>query len=70
MGQEKIVQLLLEHGAYANGKGGWHKTALHAISKEGHKGIVRLLLENSTKRQWDYEIALYAASREGYEAIM
>jgi hypothetical protein len=47
----KPLCLLLENGADVNALGGKYGSALQAASSEGHKPIVRLLLEKGAMKK-------------------
>src|SRR5262244_1391178 len=47
-GHERIMELLLQHGAHVNAPGGqYHDTALQQASFRGHERVVELLLQHS-----------------------
>lgn len=43
MGNEAVVELLLEHGADINARGGCYGSALAAASFDGNEAVVQLL---------------------------
>lgn len=43
-GHDKVVRLLLEHGADIDADGGDYGTALHAAKSQGHENVVELIL--------------------------
>ncbi|KAK2046156.1 hypothetical protein LZ31DRAFT_462908, partial [Colletotrichum somersetense] len=45
-GRNKIVQILLDHGADVNMQGGEYGNALGAASVKGHDKIVQMLLDH------------------------
>ncbi|KAF4829521.1 Ankyrin-1 [Colletotrichum siamense] len=68
-GQDKIVQLLLDEGANANGQGGQYGTALQAASHEGHLGVIHILLNAGADIDaagGTFGNALQIACREGH----
>ncbi|KAF9869764.1 hypothetical protein CkaCkLH20_12807 [Colletotrichum karsti] len=68
-GQDKIVQLLLDEGANANGQGGQYGTALQAASHEGHLGVIHILLNAGADIDvagGSFGNALQIACREGH----
>ena len=72
-GHEKIVQLLLEAGAYAKTKGTDGQPVLVNAAKRGFTAIVKLLLESGAEveamNQFN-ETALMLAAKNGYEAVV
>ncbi|KAJ6103492.1 hypothetical protein N7486_005919 [Penicillium sp. IBT 16267x] len=72
-GHDKIVQILLEHGADVNAQGGHYGNALYAASWEGHDKIVQMLLEHGADvnaQGGDFGNALQAASSKGHDKIV
>jgi ankyrin repeat protein len=73
LGHDKIVQMLLDTGADANGQSGWYGSALRAASAGGYDMIVQMLLDTGADANgqsgW-YGSALQAASAGGYEKIV
>ncbi|KAF4160029.1 hypothetical protein CNMCM6069_009713 [Aspergillus lentulus] len=66
-GHDKIIQLLLLHGADVNAQGG---SALLAASKEGHDKIIHLLLLHGADVNAQGGSALLVASKEGHDRIV
>ncbi|KAF8217285.1 ankyrin repeat-containing domain protein [Mycena galopus ATCC 62051] len=72
-GLEKIVRLLIDHGADLNAQGWEYGTALADASYSGRESIVQLLLENGddvNMRDQKYGSAIKAASQRGYKSIV
>ncbi|KAL8815302.1 MAG: hypothetical protein Q9191_008471, partial [Dirinaria sp. TL-2023a] len=72
-GHEKIVQLLLDHGANVNAISKFGGTALHVASVRGFEKIVQLLLNHGANvnaiSKYD-DTALHVASLRGFEKIV
>ncbi|KAJ7697694.1 ankyrin repeat-containing domain protein [Mycena rosella] len=71
--QERMVQLLLQHGADVNRQGGEYGTVLQAASYKGYEEIVEILLEHGADldaQGGSYGTALQAASDKGYKRIV
>ncbi|EAA63168.1 hypothetical protein AN3267.2 [Aspergillus nidulans FGSC A4] len=72
-GHEKIVQILLDHGADVNAQGGKYRNALLAASVEGHGKIVHILLNQGADinaQNGYYGSAFQAALVQGHEKIV
>ncbi|RDA96188.1 hypothetical protein CP533_1689 [Ophiocordyceps camponoti-saundersi (nom. inval.)] len=73
-GNENIVNLLLERGAYVNARNKIARsTALHAAAERGAEGLVKLLLDEGAEvnAQDRYsQTALYIATESGNEALV
>ncbi|KAI9748141.1 MAG: hypothetical protein M4579_007306, partial [Chaenotheca gracillima] len=72
-GQERIVRLLLEHGADVNARSAHDYTALWLASCEGYEQIVQLLLEYGADANAVANVhprtAMQVASKRGHEQI-
>ncbi|CAG7925272.1 unnamed protein product [Penicillium olsonii] len=69
----QLVQILLDHGANTNTKGGLYGTALQAASLNGHIEIVQILLEYGADVDTQnllFRDALQAASLNGHREIV
>lgn len=72
-GHKRIVQTLLDGGAYANAEGGMAGNALQAASIQGHEEIVQILLDRGADvnaKGGTYGSALQGASALGQERIV
>jgi ankyrin repeat protein len=73
LGHDKIVQMLLDTGADANGQSGWCGSALQAASAGGYDMIVQTLLDKGAdvngQGGW-YGNALQVASAGGHDKIV
>ena len=73
MGHEKIVEMLIEHGANVNAQVGEYGNALHAASARGHEKIVNMLIDGGADiNAWGgrYGNAMLAALHRGYEHVV
>ncbi|KAL9090110.1 MAG: hypothetical protein Q9159_002175 [Coniocarpon cinnabarinum] len=73
-GSNEYTQALLEHGVDVTAQGGHHGTALQAASRNGHKEVVQILLDNGahvgTQQDGPNSFALEAASIAGHKEIV
>ncbi|KAJ5372564.1 NACHT nucleoside triphosphatase [Penicillium concentricum] len=73
-GHEKVVQILLDHGADVNAQGGQHGNALVAASYNGYEKVVHILLDHganiNAQGGGTYDTALQAASFKGHENVV
>ncbi|KKP03106.1 hypothetical protein THAR02_04774 [Trichoderma harzianum] len=71
-GHDKVVRMLLNHGAKISSKGGRH-IPLVTASCHGHDKVVQILLDNNTDvnaQGGQFYGALYAASYEGHDKVV
>ena len=73
LGNEQMLNLLLNHGADVNAEGGLHYTALHASTYFGHTDGTRLLLsmgaDINSRDMYDRTPAMNAAMN-GHEGVL
>ena len=72
-GLEKVVSMLIEHGADVNAQGGEYGNALQAASGRGHEKVVSMLIERGADvnaQGGEHGNALQAASYGGYEKVV
>ncbi|KAK5202665.1 hypothetical protein LTR41_011586 [Exophiala xenobiotica] len=72
-GYDRVVQILLDHGADVNFKGGFYGNALQAAACNGHEKVVQVLLDHGSgvnAQGGYYGNALQAASWTGYEKVV
>lgn len=73
VGNEKVVQTLLDTGLDVNAQGGRYGNALQAASRYGYKAVVLVLLDKDADvnaRGGYYDNALQAASIGGHDSIV
>ncbi|KAK4679997.1 hypothetical protein QC764_0040510 [Podospora pseudoanserina] len=66
-GDQEIVQLLLQHGAKANGASYTYRSALQAAASKGHHEVVSLLLRNGHDPQYFRFLPPHTALRAAVE---
>ncbi|KAE8363146.1 purine and uridine phosphorylase [Aspergillus caelatus] len=72
-GHDKIVQMLLEHGANVNTQDGFYGTALQVACYGGHNKVVEMLLEHGADVNTQggyYGTAIQAACSRGHDKIV
>ncbi|OSS43248.1 hypothetical protein B5807_12113 [Epicoccum nigrum] len=73
VGNDVLVQTLLDKGADVNAQGGEYGNALQAASYKGHGQVVKMLLDEgagANAQCGEYGTALYAALVRGYEQVV